>query len=96
MTILEAAEKWNVKQRTVRGYIAKGYILKLQVDNNIISQEHFEERLKALEKIGCIYKRDENCNDYSTNMNFVLNAEKAAKELHIHLHFGPSFSVVSI
>ena len=62
-----------------------------------ITQEHFAERLKALEKSGCIFKRDENCNDYSTNMNFILNAEKALQQYHIHLiTLAPSFSAVSL
>ena len=129
-------KKWNVQPRTVRSYIAKGYIINSQTENNQvilpdipkpntkmrpkketsidkailktldqrmyisypilgITQEHFAERLKALEKSNCIFKRDENCNDYSTNLNFILNAEKAAKQYHLHL-FGFKFSVFSL
>lgn len=61
-----------------------------------ITQEHFAERLKALEKSSCIFKRDEKCDDYSTNMNFILNAEKASKQYHLHLVFAPSVSAVSV
>ena len=61
-----------------------------------ITQEHFADRLKALEKSGCIFKRDENCNDYSTNMNFILNAENAAKQYHLHFVFAPSLSALSV
>ncbi len=138
MTISEAAKKWNVKPNTVCEYIANGYILNLQADNNQIilpdilaprvkkkpqsererdvyiikalnesqyvsypilgiTQEHFAERLKALEKSGCIFKRDEDCNDYSTNMNFILNTEKASKQYHIHLKiFAPEISLLSL
>ncbi len=137
MTIEEAAKKWNVTAKTVRSYIAKGYIVNLEVDRNEyvlpdipkpntkvkpkkerkideailktldkcmyisylilhISQEHFAERLKALERSGCIFKRDENCDDYSTSLNFILNAEKAEKQYHLHFNLGPTISLVSL
>lgn len=85
-------------EQSIDGVILKTLNERMYVSYPIlgITPEHFEERLKALEKINCIYKRDENCNDYSTTLNFVLNAEKASKEYHIHFNFGPTFSVVSL
>lgn len=61
-----------------------------------ITQNRFEERLKALEKGGYIFKKEENCNDYSTNLNFILNAEKTAKEYHLHLNISPNFGLVNL
>ena len=79
-----------------------GYIIKALDESKYVSypilgitQEHFADRLKALEKSGCIFKRDENCNDYSTNMNFILNAEKAEKEYHLHFTFVFEPSLIS-
>lgn len=55
-----------------------------------LSKEKFEERLRAIERKECIHKRNESCEDYSTNLNFTLDYDVATK--HFNFTFAPTIA----